>query len=62
LIIVDVFFIFSFQNKLNPTKMKNNILGAIVIFFVTFASLLALSELSNVNDAEIDSTQFYAED
>ncbi|MFC5194509.1 MULTISPECIES: hypothetical protein [Bizionia] len=42
--------------------MRKNILGAIVIFFVTFASLLALSELSNNNDSDIDSTQFYAED
>ncbi|WP_339632067.1 hypothetical protein [Bizionia echini] len=42
--------------------MKKNILGAIVIFFVAFASLLAISELTNTSDDNIDSTQFYAED
>ncbi len=42
--------------------MKKNILGAIVIFFVTFASLLVISELSNSNDSDFNATQFYAEE
>ncbi|WP_262712254.1 hypothetical protein [Bizionia myxarmorum] len=42
--------------------MKNNILGAIVIFFVTFASLLAISELSTSSETVIDSHAFYAKD
>ena len=34
--------------------MKKNLLGAIVIFFVTFACLLAISEANNKETPEID--------
>ena len=36
------------------TKMKKNLLGAIVIFFVTFACLLAISEANNKETPEVD--------
>ncbi len=60
--VIDSFFTFSFLNLLNLTKMKKNILSAIVIFFVTFASLLAFSELSNTQDSDFHATELYAED
>ena len=41
--------------------MKKSILGAIVIFFVTFACLLAISEISSDNPSEFEA-QYYAED
>ena len=41
--------------------MKKNILGAIVIFFVTFACLLALNEISSDNAPEFEA-QYYVED
>jgi len=34
--------------------MKKNLLGAIVIFFVTFAFLLAISEANNKQTPEVD--------
>jgi len=39
--------------------MKKNLLGAVVIFFVTFACLLALNEVSSNNASEIENSQFY---
>ncbi|WP_255573022.1 hypothetical protein [Hanstruepera marina] len=43
--------------------MKKNLLGAIVIFFVTFAFLLVIKEVSNTENAsDFESTEFYAED
>jgi multisubunit Na+/H+ antiporter MnhC subunit len=40
--------------------MKKNLLGAIVIFFVTFAFLLAISEANNKNTPEVD-TQYISQ-
>ncbi|SFN51914.1 hypothetical protein SAMN04487989_101966 [Bizionia echini] len=62
MLIIDKLFTFSYSQITELKKMKKNILGAIVIFFVAFASLLAISELTNTSDDNIDSTQFYAED
>ena len=62
MLIIDKLFTFSYSQITELKKMKKNILGAIVIFFVVFASLLAISELTNTSDDNIDSTQFYAED
>jgi hypothetical protein len=43
--------------------MKKNILGAIVIFFVTFAFLLAIKEVSSTdNGLEYEPSQFYADE
>ena len=39
--------------------MKKNILGAIVIFFVTFACLLAISEAKNKNASQDQTQQLY---
>jgi hypothetical protein len=39
--------------------MKKNLLGAIVIFFLTFACLLAMSEASNKNDSKFETQQLY---
>jgi len=39
--------------------MKKNILGAIVIFFVTFACLLAISEASNKKASDTNIEAFY---
>ena len=41
--------------------MKKNLLGAIVIFFVTFACLLAISEASNKKAPENDIQQYYTQ-
>lgn len=41
--------------------MKKNILGAIVIFFVTFACLLALNEITSDNTSGFE-VQSYVED
>ena len=41
--------------------MKKNILGAIVIFFVTFASLLALNEITTEKTSGFE-VQSYVED
>ena len=62
MLIIDKLFTFSYSQITELKKMKKNILGAIVILFVAFASLLAISELTNTSDDNIDSTQFYAED
>ena len=41
--------------------MKKNLLGAIVIFFVTFACLLVIREVSNTNKtSDYEPSQFYA--
>ncbi len=43
--------------------MKKNLLGAIVIFFVTFAFLLVIKEVSNVdNSTGYEPSEFYADD
>jgi len=39
--------------------MKKNLLGAIVIFFVTFAFLLAISEVSNKDASKVETQQLY---
>lgn len=42
--------------------MKKNLLGAIVIFFVTFAVLLVVKEVSNSeHTSEYEAAEFYAE-
>ena len=42
--------------------MKKNLLGAIVIFFVTFACLLVLNEVTNSNTtSEVKSQQYYTD-
>lgn len=43
--------------------MKKNILGAIVIFFVTFAFLLVIREMSDSEKAlNLESKEFYVEE
>ena len=43
--------------------MKKNILGAIVIFFVTFAFLLVIRELSDSDKAlKLESAEVYADE
>mgnify|MGYP000418663075 CR=1 FL=1 len=43
--------------------MKKNLLGAIVIFFVTFACFLVIKEVSTTNDgSEYEPSEFYVED
>ena len=42
--------------------MKKNILSAIVIFFVTFACLLALNEITTNSATDYDDQQYYAEE
>ena len=39
--------------------MKKNLLGAIVIVFVTFACLLVISEVARNNNSEIEDEQYY---
>ncbi len=39
--------------------MKKNLLGAIVIFFVTFACLLVINEVAANNTSEIENAQYY---
>lgn len=39
--------------------MKKNLLGAIVIFFVTFACLLVISEANNKNASQDEVQQSY---
>ncbi|MDO6596480.1 hypothetical protein Q4512_06110 [Oceanihabitans sp. 2_MG-2023] len=39
--------------------MKKNLLGALVIFFVTFACLLVINEVSNNNASEVENDQYY---
>jgi len=39
--------------------MKKNLLGALVIFFVTFACLLVINEASNNNASEVENAQYY---
>ena len=39
--------------------MKKNLLGAIVIIFVTFACLLVMIELSNKDTSEVETQQYY---
>jgi multisubunit Na+/H+ antiporter MnhC subunit len=41
--------------------MKKNLLGAIVIIFVTFACLLVMSEVSNNDTSEVETQQYYAD-
>ena len=42
--------------------MKKNLLGALVIFFVTFACLLVINEVATNNTSEIENEQFYVTD
>ncbi len=42
--------------------MKKNLLGAIVIFFVTFACLLVINEVSSNNASEVENEQYYVTD
>ncbi|WP_275077404.1 hypothetical protein [Lacinutrix himadriensis] len=42
--------------------MKKNLLGAIVIFFVTFACLLVINEVSSNQDSEVENDQYYVTD
>jgi len=39
--------------------MKKNLLGALVIFFVTFACLLVINEVSSNNASEVENAQYY---
>ena len=39
-----------------PTAMKKNILGAIVIFFVTLAFLLMIDDITNNQSSQIQTT------
>ena len=41
--------------------MKKNLLGAIVIFFVTFACLLAINEANSKNSSEAEVNQYYTQ-
>ncbi|MCX7548452.1 hypothetical protein OS188_10865 [Xanthomarina sp. F1114] len=41
--------------------MKKNILGAIVIIFVVFASVLALKEINQTTASEVNTQQYYAD-
>jgi len=42
-----------FHLNVKPIVMKKNILGAIVIFFVTLSFLLMLDDISNSKNSEI---------
>jgi len=39
--------------------MKKNLLGALVIFFVTFACLMVINEVATSNISEIENAQNY---
>ena len=39
--------------------IKKNLLGALVIFFVTFACLLVINEVATNNATEIENAQYY---
>lgn len=40
----------------NPATMKKNILGAIVIFFVTLAFLLMIDDITNNQTTQVQNT------
>ncbi|WP_452230862.1 MULTISPECIES: hypothetical protein [unclassified Lacinutrix] len=42
--------------------MRKNLLGAIVIFFVTFACLLVINEVSSANASDVENDQYYVTD
>lgn len=56
----DILLYLSPNQCLNPFVMKKNLLGAIVIFFVTLAFLLVIDDISNSKNPKTqDSVQVY---
>jgi len=41
--------------------MKKNLLGALVILFVVFATVLALNELNDTGENEVNKQEYYAD-
>lgn len=48
--------------RIKSKMMKKNLLGALVIFFVTFACLLVINEVATNNTSEIEDDRYYVVD